>query len=393
MKRILFVDDDPNVLDGLRRMLRGLRKTWQMSFCTSGAEALKVLDEQIYDAVVSDMLMPEMNGVDLLTAVRDRHPRTLRIILSGHSDQEMIMRSVSLAHQYLAKPCDADLLQQTIERSYMLREILHSERLEKLVGSIDALPSLPEQYQRLEEELNSADPSIVRIGGIIAEDLAMSAKILQLVNSAFFGLSRHVGNPVDAAKLLGTEVIAGLTLSMQLFSAFSKVAATGLDLNALTLHSLSVATLARSICQTEADDRKAGDHAFLAGMLHDTGKLILAQSLPDKYRLVLESDGKTTECEEQVFGVSHAEVGAYLFGSWGLPSPIVEAVALHHAPAQLSVYEMGPLLALHVANALVRRSDTNPTSYAALDQAYVDQAGFADRLPAWEAMIHAEATQ
>src|SRR5262245_37814840 len=100
MKKILFVDDEPNVLQGLERMLRSMRHEWEMQFAMSGPAALERLAEQTFDVIVSDMRMPGMTGAQLLTEVSQRHPHIVRIILSGQADQEDILRSVGPTHQY-----------------------------------------------------------------------------------------------------------------------------------------------------------------------------------------------------------------------------------------------------------------------------------------------------
>jgi len=112
-KRVLFVDDEPRILDGRRRMLRSMRHEWKMSFAETGQEALAILANQPFDVVVVDMRMPGMDGVQLLSEVRKRH-QIIRIVLSGTADREAILRAVGLAHQYLSKPCDAETLKSVL---------------------------------------------------------------------------------------------------------------------------------------------------------------------------------------------------------------------------------------------------------------------------------------
>src|SRR3954469_25429785 len=157
-KTILFVDDEPRVLDAIRRSMRSMREGWQISLAPSGAEALALLGRQPIDVLVSDMRMPEMDGPTLLLEVRKRYPKTVRIVLSGYSDQETALQSVGIAHQYLSKPCDADELRRVIGRTYELRDHLHSESLRQLVSTMSSLPSMPTLYQNMLDELNSALP-------------------------------------------------------------------------------------------------------------------------------------------------------------------------------------------------------------------------------------------
>jgi len=389
MKSILFVDDEPNVLDGLRRMLRPMRAEWDMSFARSGHEALEVLAAKRFDVIVSDMRMPGMDGAELLTEVRRRYPNVVRIALSGHSQKEMILRSVGPTHQYLAKPCDAQTLKDTITRACALRDLLADEALQGLVSQLTTLPSLPDLYIEIVEELQREDASIQKVGRIISKDVGMTAKVLQLVNSAFFGLRRHVSDPSQAVCLLGLETIKALVLSIHVFSKLEQANVAGFSLQRLWEHSMVTGTLAKRIAAEQDSDEKTADHALMAGLLHDAGKLVLAANLPEQYGKVLAlAEMKAVsqgEAEKEVFGTTHAEVGAYLLGLWGLPGPIVEAIAFHHRPTESLANSFAPLTAVHVANAL-EHAQQNDGQADRLDGEYLSVVGLADQLPAWREM-------
>ena len=111
-KRILFVDDEPMILQGIQHSLRGMRAEWEVALANSGAEALETMAQAPFDVVITDMRMPGMDGAQLLDLVKVKFPRTVRIILSGQSDRETILRSVGPSHQYLSKPCDLDELKR-----------------------------------------------------------------------------------------------------------------------------------------------------------------------------------------------------------------------------------------------------------------------------------------
>ena len=185
MKRILFVDDEPNLLEGLGRMLRPLRHTWGIDFARNGPEALDLLARTPFNVIVSDMRMPGMDGAQLLAEVRDRHPTIVRIVLSGQCDREALLRSVRVAHQCLTKPCDVETLRSTVTRACALRDLLENDKLQRLVSRLKSVPSLPDLYHQVMEELESPEPSIQKVGQIIAQDAGMTAKTLQTVNSAF----------------------------------------------------------------------------------------------------------------------------------------------------------------------------------------------------------------
>ncbi|MCO6437269.1 MAG: HDOD domain-containing protein [Phycisphaerae bacterium] len=385
-KHILFVDDEPRILDGLRRMLRGMRDTWDMHFVESGEAAIDRLRMHPFDVVVSDMRMPGMDGALLLNEVRETYPHIVRIILSGHSDNEMILRSVGPAHQYLAKPCDPDRLRQCVERAIALRAVVHNDKLERTIGGIESLPSLPTQYVQVQEELSSPEPSICRLGKIIEQDVGMTSKVLQLVNSAFFGLRHEVSSAAEAVKLLGLDIVGSLILTMHVFRQFDGARSAGIAIERVTAHSLGVATFARAICRSEEAEKTLMSHAFLGGLLHDAGKLILANCHPGEYELVLQRHGEKPdiELERTIFGVTHAEAGAYLLGLWGLPDALVEAVAFHHTPSSTPLSDFAPLTAVHVANALEHRGEDDDELEEVVDIEHLVRLNLNHRLPDWE---------
>ena len=180
-----------------------------------------------------------------------------------------------------------------------------------------------------------------------------------------------------------------LLLSMQIFSHFDQQQEGAFALDVLWQHSLATSTCAKRIAQEQQSDRHVVDHAFMAGLLHDVGKLVLAANLPDLYSATLvqaQAQGTTVwAAERALLGTTHAEVGAYLLGLWGLPDAIVEALAFHHCPSACPDQRFSPLTAVHIANALVHTEDSPEAggTPAALDSAYVAQLGLSERLPTW----------
>jgi putative nucleotidyltransferase with HDIG domain len=388
-KKILFVDDEPNIIQGIKRMFYNMKNEWEMFFALSGEEALRLLEKGSFDVVISDMRMPNMDGAELLNKVCDLYPQTVRIILSGHSDEKMILRAAKSTHQFLAKPCSSEILKDTIERAIALRDVLINENLIKIVTGVSSLPSLPDLYYKLVDELNAEESSLKKIGDIIKSDIVMTAKILQLVNSAFFGLPQSITSPQQAVNLLGTETIKALILSIGIFSAFSKVHSHGFSLENLWEHSMHVGALAKKIMLSETSDVKKSEEAVIAGLLHDIGKLILIQTEGYSKKvgdLLLETEITTTEAEYQVFGTSHAEVGGYLLALWGLPGVIIESVAYHHNPSNSNTSEFSILTALHVSNAffsyreLPKEFENSPY----LDKKYLRLLKIENKLSKWE---------
>ncbi|MEW6743056.1 MAG: response regulator [Planctomycetota bacterium] len=391
MKRLLFVDDEPNVLRALNRMLRARRDAWGCAFATGGPEALELMAKEPFDLIVSDMRMPGMDGAELLTRVMRDHPLTIRFALSGQADKETIYRSVGPTHQFLVKPCSAESLINTIDRAFALRSHLQSEALSRLVSQTLTLPTVPELYTRVMQELQSPDPSIAEVGRIIGEDPGMSAKMLQWANSAYVGVQERVSNPAEAVRFMGLEMVRGLVLLVGVFSDQVKAKLSQrFRFDRLWKHSMMVGACARAILKTQVKDRRCATDAFTAGILHDAGKLVLAASCPAEYdkvsTIVEEHDTSWREAEVAVFGASHAEVGALLLGLWGLPDGLVEAVAYHHCPDECLGRGFGPLTAVHIANALDDDRDTEHSSNEPppkLDRRYMGKLGLEELLPLW----------
>jgi HD-like signal output (HDOD) protein len=393
MNHLLFVDDNPVVLQALKRQLHSLTQEWQMSFVESGQSALDFMAVNPVDIIVADMMMPGMDGAELLAEVKKRHPTVIRIVLSGHTDREVNLRLVGPAHQYLSKPCNAEELRGAILRAFAMRDMLANEQLKQLVTRTKSLPALPSLYLQLIEELRQKDPSVESISRIISQDLGMTSKILQLVNSAFFGLPQPMADIQEAVLYLGLATIRALVLSIQVFSQFDQRAIKGFSIESLADHCWVTGTLARNIARLEHCDEKTVDQCFTAGLLHDVGQLLLATGMPDEYGRVLETvrarEQPIWETELAQFGATHAEVGGYLLGLWGLPNPIVEAVTLHHRPGDAAARGFSPVIAVHVANAfahdLTRAHPECPDH--PLDTDCLARFGLTEHLARWKSQV------
>ncbi len=406
MRRILFVDDSPKEIKWLKKMLHPMRHEWEMKFAVNGEEALCFMAKFPFDVIVSDTHMPGISGVELLDTVKKRYSRTVRIIHSEHSDKEMLLRSVKSAHQFLMKPCNAETMKYTIERACKLRDLLRNETLKEIITGIHRLPSLPRLYNSIVAELYSKDTSLKKVGRIISQDVSMSAKILQMVNSAFFGLPQKIVNPHHAVVFLGKDTLKALVLSIHVFSSFAEDAELhGFSLVRMWRHSLRTSKLARNIAHAEMADEKVVEEETIAGMLHDIGKLVLLK-VPVLYNEITELAKMTgydlTETEYVVMKTSHAELGAYLLGLWGIPDNVVEAVAFHHNPSKLlegmvimsnetpgevsgKAKGFTVLTAVHMANALLMQESSSPgtTEFPYVDMLYLRTLNLTDKLPEW----------
>jgi HD-like signal output (HDOD) protein/CheY-like chemotaxis protein len=384
MRRILFVDDEVNVLDGLRDLLRKQRKQWEMVFALGGQAALAELEKAPFDVVVSDMRMPHIDGAQLLTAVREHYPATARIILSGHAERESVVRALPVAHQFLSKPCDGNLLRIVVDRACELQRLLQNEGIRRIIGKLDRLPSVPHTYWELTRAVSFADTQLDDIAQIVEQDPAMVAKLLQLVNSAYFGLPRVISSVPQAVSYLGTDLLRALALTVHAFTVVPVLARQGFSIETLQRHSLAVARFCRS-CFT---DSRRGGEVFTAALVHDIGKLIFAYGIPDMFSKVVAerrvSGRPWYQIEAELLGVTHAEVGAYLLGVWGLPIGIVEAVAFHHNPGVVGAGDVEALAWVHLGDALVdaARPDWKGKLEDKLDMEFLARAGLAHQVDA-----------
>jgi HD-like signal output (HDOD) protein/CheY-like chemotaxis protein len=350
VKSILFVDDEQNVLHGLRNALRNKRTKWDMVFACGGEAAVTLLGQRAFDVVISDMRMPRMDGTALLTKVKQMQPHAVRMILSGQTEAEAAMRSVFLAHRFLAKPCDPDLLERVIDRACALHDLLHDEGLRAAAGNVSMLPAAPKVFASLSTVLANPRTTLKDVAKVIESDTGLSAKILQLVNSAFFGLPRRVSRISEAVVCLGIATVKDVAVAIETYSRASAVSAS--EVAAVQGHSFLVADLARQICK---QDRVRAEEAFVTGLLHDVGKLFPLQETNEDMTPLL---------------------GAYLLGLWGLPHPIIEAIAYHHQPERLPHDGIELVDVIYIADHLV--NELTGRDQEPLDLAYLATRGVTD---------------
>ncbi len=347
--RMLFVDDEPRVLEGLRRSLRKKHQVWDVAFAQNGAAAMALLQSSSFDVVVSDMHMPVVDGEELLSRVAKLQPDAVRIVLSGEMDDSEAARAATMAHRFLAKPCEPEVLDDTLTRTLELRARLRSEALRHCVGGMAQLPSLPSTCMALNAALGRPHTSLQEIRAIIEGDVGMSAKALQLVNSAFFGLPRAMTSVEHAIRYLGLSTIRNLTLVHSVFQELD--AGDLLDIERMQQQAL----LASRFAERLLPDRQRAQVAATAALLHDVGALAWASRMPAEHRknlcIAAQERRALWQVEQARFGVTHADVGAYLLGLWALPYDVTEAVATHHAPWE-SFNELDARTAVRFAVAL-----------------------------------------
>ncbi|MCX7874609.1 MAG: response regulator [Melioribacteraceae bacterium] len=342
--KILFVDDDKNILDGLKRTLFSQKSVWDLFFATSGKEAIEIAYKINIDVIVSDMRMPIMNGAELLDYFQKNFPSTIRIILSGHSDHELILKTVKNSHQFLAKPINSEELISLINNCLKSREIINSKEMIEIINGIDNLPSLPNIYLEIENELSKEDISLLAIEKIIKKDIGLTAKILQVANSAYFASAVKTVDINSALNILGINVIKSLILFLFIhnFSRLEKVNEKYLEI--IWEHSINTSNIAKLIVEEFKVSRIVSQELYSVSLLHDIGKLILLKNETYNNFLKLNNKLPSLEEENELFGFSHAHIGAYLLRIWNLPEIIIESVSSHHEKHDFNVNSLSSLL-------------------------------------------------
>ena len=369
---VLFVDDDPDVIAGYRRMLFSVKNIWSIFFASSGSYALDLLNRKKIDVIITDMRMPVMDGIQLLTKVRNEHPNIIRIILSGNQDELSTLRSTTLAHQFLNKPTSSDNIKKVIQNALSLNKYLENEDLLKIIKNIGILPGSPKIFLELEKELNKSDISFELIRQIISQDPALTAKILQTVNSAFFGLPRRITDILTALSYLGKHTIKSLVLYLETFTTKNSDPKIIKYYNAVAIHSFKTAQLAKEISKHESFDEETINDTFITGILHDIGKLIfvgIPNYIKDLNELTTQENLSESEAEFKLLKVRHEWAGSYLLGLWGLPMNIVEAVAFHNYPEEYNESEISLVTIVCVSTYLVNNYQ-NDISYNSLIKTY-----------------------
>jgi HD-like signal output (HDOD) protein len=389
MKRVLFVGEDQPLWQEIRSSASGFSKQWAAEFASTGPEAIGWAEQGDFDAVVADVQLFDMCGVDLLDEIMRRQPKAMRIVLSEHGDIENTVKCIGKAHHHLLKPCDVAMLMNALEAGFTLESWLPSQNVQQLMGKMRWVPSPPNLYFRVAMEIESPNASVETVGQIISQDPAITAKVLQLANSAVFGLQLQVNEPAEAVAYLGLEATKTLVLLAHTFSEFDRLPRGGFSVAELWFHSVQVGQFARQIVLLEQQAPDLSEQAYAAGLLHDLGKVLFAANLPVPFgqalTLAKNSQSNLHLAETNTLGANHAEIGASLLGIWGLPTPIVEAVALHHNPSAASQKVFGALAAVHAADVFAHEMapDHAALQPLELDLPYLQQLGLVDRAEMW----------
>jgi HD-like signal output (HDOD) protein len=380
--RLLLVDDDPAILSTFARTLR-IHAKLAPETANSGTEALRRLAGEPFDAIVSDVQMPGMNGYELLLEVRRLHPEVIRVISSA---TVCTPEGLTLVHQYWVKPWSAHALVEGLRRTARVLLLVKDRRWRAEAADVGRLPAAPPVVVRLNRVLVDPCASALDAAHVIEGDPALAAKILQLSSSAFFGSESPTTSIAQAVVRLGTEIIRSLATASALYDTIVPPRDV-LDVERHQAESLLVAQVASQLVDLPED--RPG--AFAAGLLSGIGRLILAARVPEAFRDIVAESGQShrslADVEQSKLGVTHAELGAYLLGIWGLPDVIVEAVAhqrdgIQMAPSGLAVRDALSLAMLLVETPEALTSATDPATLEEL----VNVAG-SSHLGEWRALV------
>lgn len=385
---ILFVDDDVNLLRGLRRILHKYREDWDLTFIENPLDALRLLEERGFDVVVSDMRMPELDGASLLSEVEKRHPGTVRVILSGYTEEKSVLRTIGPTHQYLAKPCNTEDIVALLDRTLALRGILRNPKLRTLAASLHNLPTPNDLFARLTAEMRKEEASMRTIADFIAEDVAMTAEVLRITNSAYFSLGSKVHDVFQAVRLLGMETVRALVLSVGIFRQLDNTPALAALIRDLDAYGLAVGGAARQLAKDLGLPEEQRSQAFCAGMLSCIGTLVYFDTAPEKVAAstLRAMAGEDLEAAERAeFGASQAEIGGYLLGLWGFNDAVIEAVLYQSRPSACVYADRSALSCVHIARAFGPKWPIGSKSLRAvrLDIDYARNIGLEGKVKDW----------
>jgi len=389
MKRCIYVvDDEAEVTDTAVLIMRGMDSQWEVTGFKDPLEALAAVRAKAPDLILADQLMPQMQGSQLLEQVRAVSPKTIRIIMSAHAGLNKLTLITS-AHQYIAKPFDTIELRRVIGRSFAAQGRLEDSDLQAVATSLRSIPSLPGTYDALLRELRNDRNATTNIARLVAQDPGLTAKVLQLANSPLFGQHYLIDSPIEAVMCLGTDMIAAVVLAQSLFHHYESVSAAAMDWRKVWSHCWHTAYLTQHVCREMKFTRIAGEEAFLAGLLHETGRFVLADNYPERFRAACQGAEKMASPLvprlREVFRASPYQVAAYILELWGMPANAIGAIAAQDAPAADQANGFTLASVLYVADGIASRQ-APPDAFALeeWDSAYLKAVGCLESIPEWE---------
>jgi HD-like signal output (HDOD) protein len=351
---IVIVGEEGGRAGELELALRDLGLDWGVHWYADAGEALTIPRERAVDVVVAELALGAQAGTVLLDQVRSAHPEAARILLLERGQGSDALQALDVAHRLLRKPLDAGELVEAVESVCELRDLLTNPTLVQTIGRVGSLPPPPRLFLELGRLMQDPDVGTREVAALVAQDPALVAKVLRLCNSAYFSAGRTISDIHSAITRLGIQTLQRMVLAGE---AYGHADVSGIDREAMQDRAMRTSRLAARLLAGPS-----AELAATAGLLAEVGKLLPGVSHG------WEGDR----------GPHYAEAGAYLLGLWGLPMPIVEAVAHHHQPARVRMSGFWVPGAVHVASALVGGTP--------VDEDYLRAVCQIDRLPRWREM-------
>jgi len=386
--RVLLVDDEPVLLRSMQRLFRATRPEWSLRTAASAADAVLLLEEEATDVLVTDLDLGETDGTDLLGFVMDRWPGTIRIAFTGHASGPQVIRAASVIHQVVHKAGDPETLLDAIERALTSRASIVDETMRGWISGGHELPAAPSLWPRLEEALRRPKTTSEELAALIEQDPAVTARVLQLASSAYFGASSPPRSVAQAANWIGVANLRGLVLSVELARLFRNVP-PALNVDQIAFDGYRTGRLAMAILRGHPDAARA----LLGGILHDLGILVRGmrglEALLADFRTADAMGLSLHTVERKTRGFTHAEVGAALLGVWGIEEALVDIVRDHHVLPPIGGQPLDGATAVYLANLLVAEADEgleNPR--IDVDASWL---GVTAELPAWRELAQANA--
>ena len=365
--------------------------SWEFIRFDSKESLLMLLEERLCDAVIIPCTMRAQVDIEFMTRISNIQPSAVRIFLGAEFwNATHKAKAADIAHRIYPSAVKVEEIGDSLEYQIKLLKLLNRSSLQAYVGKVGCLPSPPKLYTQLTDAVNSEMADLREISEIVEQDPAVVAQVMKQVNSAFFGFNRTITDLKEAISMLGVRNLRSLALSSQLNSQFK----SGNDwdrfsFEQLNQRSLLVARLAQALCRRAGANKITQDQAFLAGLLHDVGVLIMASHDADQYKKLLNYSVKKQKpiylVEKASFGFFHGEVAGALLALWNLPPQVIEAVMLHHVPHLSKETSFSPLTAVHVADAMLPSVDVEGDCDLAssLSLRYLDQVGVMEEVPQW----------
>jgi len=387
--KILVVGADNSNSGFFKKINSALPADWESLNCTNGKEGLEALENSSIAAILCCEKLPDMTGLEMLEKASGHYSDTIRLLFMSEVNPRVVRESSAYIDQHLSFSTQPEAVVKTLENSLNLRKLLINDQLRSTIDSIESLPSLPETYNKIVAELKSENVSIRNISELVSKDISITAKLLQMVNSAYFGLSTRVESVLHATNLLGLNTVQSIVLSAGVFDQFEAPKVKNYSVESIYNRSIAVGAKARLLAHAFGLAPRYSEDALLSGMLHDIGKLVMLRDFSDEFAEIIEiavSDSIPINiAQEKIMGTNDAAIGGYLLARWGLSDSIVEAVTLHYTPSNCPNPLLNALTAVHVAFAMDLDEEKNirDDSVSSADKEYLKKIGIAEQMPSF----------